>query len=54
MIKLLAYLLGYLPVIAFAHSPEGAGGGFLTGFLHPIVGVDHLIAMVAVGLWGAF
>ena len=54
MIRLLAYLLGYLPVIAFVHSPESAGGGFLTGFLHPIVEVDYLIAMVAVGLRGAF
>jgi urease accessory protein len=28
-------------------------GGFLDGFLHPITGLDHLVAMVAVGLWGA-
>ncbi|MCL4110448.1 UNVERIFIED_CONTAM: hypothetical protein GTU68_022330 [Idotea baltica] len=27
-------------------------GGFITGFLHPILGTDHVIAMVAVGLWG--
>ena len=43
-----------MPEIALAHAPEGAGGGFVTGFLHPIMGVDHLVAMVAVGLWGAF
>jgi urease accessory protein len=43
-----------LPSFVFAHAPEGAGGGFFTGFLHPILGFDHLIAMVAVGLWGAF
>lgn len=42
------------PSFVFAHAPEGAGGGFFTGFLHPILGFDHLIAMVAVGLWGAF
>ena len=54
MIRLLAYLLGFLPVMAFGHLPGSGGGGFLTGFLHPIVGIDHLIAMVAVGLWGAF
>ena len=42
------------PSFVFAHAPEGAGGGFITGFLHPILGFDHLIAMVAVGLWGAF
>ncbi len=27
--------------------------GFLTGFRHPISGLDHVLAMVAVGLWGA-
>lgn len=42
------------PSLAFAHIPEGAGSGFFTGFLHPILGFDHLISMVAVGLWGAF
>ncbi len=43
-----------LPSLAFAHAPDGAGGGFFTGFLHPILGLDHLIVLVAVGLWGAF
>jgi urease accessory protein len=32
----------------------GLPGGFLSGFLHPFSGVDHLLAMVSVGLWGAF
>ncbi len=39
---------------AAAHSGEGLAGGFFTGFLHPLSGLDHLLAMVAVGLWGAF
>lgn len=39
---------------ALAHTGEAAVGGFVTGFLHPIFGWDHVIAMVAVGLWGAF
>ena len=43
-----------LPSSAFAHAPDGASGGFFRGFLHPILDLDHLIAMVAVGLWGAF
>lgn len=38
---------------AFAHPQEGAAVGFVTGFLHPISGPDHVLAMVAVGLWGA-
>jgi urease accessory protein len=38
---------------AFAHTGSGSGG-FVGGFLHPVFGPDHLVAMVAVGLWGAF
>lgn len=38
---------------ASAHTETGVAGGLVSGFLHPISGVDHLIAMVAVGLWGA-
>ncbi len=40
--------------VAFAHEDAGIAGGFISGFLHPIFGWDHVIAMVAVGLWGAF
>ncbi|MET0378267.1 MAG: HupE/UreJ family protein [Spongiibacteraceae bacterium] len=38
---------------AFAHTGD-IGGGVAAGFLHPISGLDHLLAMVAVGIWGAF
>jgi urease accessory protein len=38
---------------AFAHTGSGSGG-FVGGFLHPVFGPDHVVAMVAVGLWGAF
>jgi len=38
---------------AFAHTEAGVAGGLLSGFLHPLTGLDHLVAMVAVGLWGA-
>jgi urease accessory protein len=38
---------------ASAHDGSGVVGGFLAGFTHPLAGVDHLLAMVAVGLWGA-
>ncbi len=38
---------------AFAHTGEGGSGGFVSGFSHPISGLDHILAMVAVGLWGA-
>jgi urease accessory protein len=39
---------------ALAHTGDATGGGLVTGFLHPILGWDHVAAMVAVGLWGAF
>lgn len=39
---------------ALAHTGEGINTGFASGFWHPILGWDHVVAMVAVGLWGAF
>lgn len=39
---------------AAAHEGGGMAGGFVSGFLHPLLGWDHVVAMVAVGLWGAF
>lgn len=39
---------------ASAHLGTGLPGGFLSGFKHPFSGFDHLLAMVSVGLWGAF
>ncbi len=39
---------------ALAHSENGVAIDFWGGFTHPIFGPDHVIAMVAVGLWGAF
>ncbi len=39
---------------AFAHDGTGLAGGFVAGVLHPLEGLDHLLAMVSVGLWGAF
>ncbi len=41
------------PMPALAHLQDGALGGFQSGFTHPIVGFDHLLAMLAVGIWGA-
>jgi urease accessory protein len=37
-----------------AHMGTGLAGGFTSGAMHPLSGGDHLLAMVAVGLWGAF
>jgi urease accessory protein len=43
----------FSPTPALAHTGEGTGG-FLAGLSHPVFGPDHVVAMVAVGLWGAF
>ncbi|SDD94313.1 urease accessory protein [Variovorax sp. CF079] len=48
-------LIAALPLAAAAHTGADAGlhHGFMSGFLHPLTGFDHLAAMVAVGLWSA-
>src|SRR5215470_4292315 len=38
---------------AFAQEQAGVSGGLISGLLHPLTGADHLITMVAVGIWGA-
>lgn len=43
-----------VPSVARAHQETGTIGGFVSGFLHPLTGLDHIAAMVAVGLWGAY
>jgi urease accessory protein len=44
---------GLLTTPVWAHTEKGQAAGFLTGLHHPISGLDHVLAMVAVGLWGA-
>ena len=57
MLKSLCLMLTLLFIAsstALAHTGEGITGGFMSGFLHPIAGFDHVTAMVAVGILGAF
>lgn len=42
--------LALTPMLAQAH-PNHCAAGFASGFTHPLTGFDHLLAMVAVGLW---
>ncbi|OGS98618.1 MAG: urease accessory protein [Gallionellales bacterium RIFCSPLOWO2_02_60_31] len=42
-----------LPTFAHAHVGLGEAGGFLHGLTHPTSGLDHVCAMLAVGLWAA-
>jgi urease accessory protein len=51
--SLLAALIISLPTYAFAHAEGGQAAGFITGLQHPWSGLDHVLAMIAVGLWGA-
>ena len=46
-------LASVLATPASAHTGTGLAGGFVSGLLHPLSGMDHLLAMVSVGLWGA-
>jgi urease accessory protein len=53
-IAAIAGLMLAMATPAFAHTGEGLAGGFAGGFMHPLLGPDHIAAMLAVGLWGAF
>lgn len=47
----LATILALIPTAAFAHTGHGDTAGLLHGFMHPIGGLDHVLAMVAVGVF---
>ena len=51
---LLTAMLMLSSATVLAHEGGGVAGGFINGFVHPLLGWDHVAAMVAVGLWGAF
>ena len=54
VIRLFAVLLS-LAAVSPTLAPTGSvSGGFAGGLTHPLFGLDHAVAMVAVGLWGAF
>ena len=46
---LILILLTAVPLAAFAHTGHG-DHGFMDGFTHPFVGIDHLLAMLLVGV----
>ena len=48
-----ATLLMLVPTLGLAHQESGQAAGFVAGLVHPISGLDHVVAMIAVGLWGA-
>lgn len=44
-------LLALIPLTASAHTGMGPGFGLTAGFTHPFSGLDHMLAMIAVGIW---
>jgi urease accessory protein len=49
----LSFVATYWPSSVLAHVESGQATGFATGLQHPWSGLDHVLAMIAVGLWGA-
>lgn len=53
MVSLASTLLLLAPAMAQAHGVPGGGNGLSAGFTHPWLGWDHLLVMLAVGIWAA-
>jgi len=54
LLSICSFTLAILPAaIAQAHVGQGETVGFLHGLEHPMGGLDHILAMLAVGLWAA-
>lgn len=47
----LAFFSMICPALAYAHTGIDAQNGWVHGFIHPIGGLDHVLTMIAVGLW---
>jgi len=52
-LSLTAAIFGAAAAPAFAHLNPEEHGSFMAGFSHPLFGMDHILVMVAVGLWAA-
>ncbi|WFU91304.1 HupE/UreJ family protein (plasmid) [Rhizobium sp. CC1099] len=48
---LLALVATALPAAAYAHPVAGEAAGFAHGFTHPVSGIDHVLAMIMVGVF---
>lgn len=51
ILALAAFALALVPGAALAHTGVGIEHDFAHGFMHPIGGIDHILAMVAVGVF---
>src|SRR5688572_17638361 len=52
-IAIVLAVLGASAAPAFAHFDPAEHGSLMAGLSHPLIGFDHVLAMVAVGLWAA-
>ena len=48
--KSILYSLGFFFFPAFLFTHKGSVGGLIAGLSHPVLGLDHLLAMVSVGI----
>jgi len=53
IIAALASVILLTPAMALAHTGHGDAAGFIHGMAHPMSGIDHVLAMIAVGLLAA-
>ena len=51
LVSLLVAFVVLVPTAAFAHPGHGPEIGILAGFLHPMTGIDHILCMLAVGVF---
>ena len=49
---ILSVVFCFIPGLLFAHESGDVVGGLGSGFSHPFTGLDHVAAMIAVGIWG--
>ncbi|MBI3754719.1 MAG: HupE/UreJ family protein [Deltaproteobacteria bacterium] len=52
-LSLAIFTIIFMPSLVYAHTGVGDTTGFTYGLSHPISGIDHILAMVAVGIWAA-
>ncbi len=50
-LRILAAVISFVPGAAIAHTGHGEASGFVHGLAHPIFGLDHILAMVTVGIF---
>jgi urease accessory protein len=49
--RLIAAASAFAPTVAWAHPGHEGAGGLYAGVAHPLTGIDHLVAMLLVGVW---